>query len=231
MGNLYLWINILAVFFPLLLSFNKVGHFYRRWKILFQSIAIMWLFVVSWDIWFASIGVWGFNSKYIIGTDFLHLPIEEWLFFLCIPYSFMFLYDQLVILNTPNYFKKIERYLDFTFIGIALCFLVIGIPKLYTTIVSTLVILFTSLIYKINPKNKGVFYMSYLVVLVPFITVNGVLTGGVTEEPIVWYNNAENLAIRCFTIPIEDFLYYFLMFEICYLAYEQIKKTTQKDSP
>ena len=121
--------------------------------------------------------------------------------------------------------------MDFTFIGIALCFLVIGIPKLYTTIVSTLVILFTSLIYKINPKNKGVFYMSYLVVLVPFIIVNGVLTGGVTEEPIVWYNNAENLAIRCFTIPIEDFLYYFLMFEICYLAYEQIKKTTQKDSP
>jgi lycopene cyclase domain-containing protein len=72
--------------------------------------------------------------------------------------------------------------------------------------------------------------MSYLVILIPFIIINGVLTGSIIGEPIVWYNNAENLGIRFFTIPVEDFLYYFLMFEICYLAYEQIKKATQKYS-
>lgn len=230
MGQLYLWINLLAIFFPLLLSFNKLGHFYKRWKTLFISIAIMWIFVVTWDIWFASINVWGFNSKYLIGIEFLHLPVEEWLFFICIPYSFMFLYDQLVILKTPNFFKNIEYILDFVFITIAVLFLIFGFPNLYTTLVSVLVILFTLLIKAMKPQNKGIFYISYFIILIPFMIINGILTGSVINEPIVWYNNAENLGIRFFTIPIEDFLYYFLMFEICYLAYEQIKKATQTSS-
>ena len=227
MGQLYLWINLLAIFFPLLLSFNKLGHFYKRWTILFKSIAIMWIFVVTWDIWFAYIVVWGFNSRYLIGLNIFHLPLEEWLFFLCIPYSFMFLYDQLVILKTPNYFKNIENSLDYVFIFIASLFLVFGFPNIYTTFVSILVILFTSLIKILKPKNKGIFYISYSLILFPFVLVNGVLTGSLIDKPIVWYNNSENLGVRFITIPIEDFLYYFLMFEICYISYEHIKKTAR----
>ena len=230
MGQLYLWINLLAIFFPLLLSFNKLGHFYKRWTILFKSIAIMWIFVVTWDIWFAYIGVWGFNSRYLIGLNIFHLPLEEWLFFLCIPYSFMFLYDQLVILKTPNYFKNIENSLDYVFIFIASLFLVFGFPNIYTTFVSILVILFTSLIKILKPKNKGIFYISYSLILVPFVLVNGILTGSLIDKPIVWYNNSENLGVRFITIPIEDFLYYFLMFEICYISYEHIKKTARMSS-
>lgn len=231
MGQLYLWINLLAIFFPFLLSFNKLGHFYKRWTVLFKSIAIMWLFVVTWDIWFTYIGVWGFNPKYLIGVNIFHLPLEEWLFFLCIPYSFMFLYDQLVILKISNYLKSLENSLDYGFIFIAAFFLVFGFPNLYTTFVSILVILFTLLIKILKPQNKGIFYLSYFIILVPFVFINGILTGSLTDDPIVWYNNSENLGIRFLTIPIEDFMYYFLMFEICYLSYEYIKKATQTSSP
>lgn len=224
MVQLYLWINLLAIFFPFLLSFNKLGHFYKRWTILFKSIAIMWLFVVTWDIWFAYIGVWGFNPKYLIGVNIFHLPLEEWLFFICIPYSFMFLYDQLVILKISNYLKSLENSLDYGFIIIAAFFLVFGFPNLYTTFVSILVILFTLLIKILKPQNKGIFYLSYFIILVPFVLINGILTGSLIDDPIVWYNNSENLGIRFLTIPIEDFMYYFLMFEICYLSYEYIKK-------
>jgi len=228
MNLLYLWINLGTLSIPFLLSFNKTGHFYKRWKPLFISIIILFFCVLSWDIWFAYQKIWGFNSDFLIGIDIFHLPIEEWLFFICVPYAFMFLYDQLVVLKAPNYLQKIEYILDYMMIGIATLFLIIGYPKLYTCTVSILVILTTSLAVFLKAPNKGIFYTSYVIILMPFTLVNGVLTGYFTDNPIVWYNNAENLGIRFLTIPIEDFLYYFLMYEICYLSYEQIKKAIFK---
>jgi lycopene cyclase domain-containing protein len=47
--------------------------------------------------------------------------------------------------------------------------------------------------------------------LVPFAIVNGILTGSFIDEPVVSYNNAENLGIRLGTIPIEDIGYAFTM--------------------
>ena len=41
--------------------------------------------------------------------------------------------------------------------------------------------------------------------------MNGILTGTGLEEPVVWYNDDENLGIRLLTIPIEDIGYAFTM--------------------
>jgi len=226
MDSLYLWVNLGAIFFPFILSFNKLGHFYKRWKAVFISIAIMAAFIISWDVLFTIWGVWGFNEEYLLGPSFLHLPLEEWLFFLCIPYAFMFLYDQLVILKVKNILAPTEKYLDYFFLIVAFVYLVAGFGNIYTTTISILVILFILKMAKLNPPHRGIFYLSYMIILIPFTLVNGVLTGYMTPDPIVWYNDAENLGIRFLTIPIEDYLYYFLMYGINYVVYEQIKKTT-----
>ena len=72
-------------------------------------------------------------------------------------------------------------------------------------------------IYYINKKYPNFtqqFMFTYIIALIPFIIVNGILTGGITPEPIVWYNNEENFGIRFLTIPIEDFIYNLLLLVI-----------------
>ncbi|MBT8327726.1 MAG: lycopene cyclase domain-containing protein [Bacteroidia bacterium] len=228
MNALYLWVNLGAIFFPFILSFNKIGHFYKRWKPALISILIMNAFILSWDILFTINGVWGFNEDYLVGISFLHLPLEEWLFFICIPYAFMFLYDQLVILKVKSIFDPFITQIDYFILIVAIIYLIIGFGNIYTTTISSLVIAFILIMIKINPPNRGIYYLSYLIILVPFTIVNGILTGYITPEPIVWYNNAENLNVRFLTIPLEDYLYYFLMYGISYVIFEKIKKATSQ---
>jgi lycopene cyclase domain-containing protein len=64
---------------------------------------------------------------------------------------------------------------------------------------------------------------AFLLSLMPFILVNGFLTGMFTPEPIVWYNNLENLGVRVFTIPLEDFSYSFNLIALNIILHEYFK--------
>jgi lycopene cyclase domain-containing protein len=69
------------------------------------------------------------------------------------------------------------------------------------------------------------FYIAFVIILIPFFIVNGILTGSFIAEPVVWYNNSENLGIRLFTIPIEDIGYAFnMLFWVVFLN-EKFKAT------
>jgi lycopene cyclase domain-containing protein len=83
MNNLYLYIDLLTISAPLLLSFDKKVAFYKNWKYLFPAIFIMGVFFIAKDAIFAAYEIWGFNDKYLIGFRMLGLPIEEWLVFPC----------------------------------------------------------------------------------------------------------------------------------------------------
>ena len=53
------------------------------------------------------------------------------------------------------------------------------------------------------------FYISFLIILVPFFMVNSVLTGTFIEKGVLWYNPSAILGIRIFTVPVEDAGYAF----------------------
>ncbi|MEO8819540.1 MAG: lycopene cyclase domain-containing protein, partial [Ginsengibacter sp.] len=92
MKSLYLLVDFFTVIVPILFSFHPKIKFYKTWKEFFTAAVIVAILFVGWDAIFTYGGVWKFNPKYITGIYFLKLPIEEILFFICIPFSCIFTY-------------------------------------------------------------------------------------------------------------------------------------------
>jgi lycopene cyclase domain-containing protein len=195
---------------PLALTFEKKLSFYKQLRFLLPAIVLVGCVFIAFDIYMTKVGVWGFNPKYHLNILFLGLPLEEWLFFIIIPYASIFLHDSFVL-----YFPKIRipqtwaTGLSLALLATFLFVLTFNIHRTYTayslsTGAFTLVLSFFD-----KHKNIQYFFITFLIILIPFFAVNALLTGSFIDQEVVWYNNAENMGIRIFTIPIEDFVYGF----------------------
>lgn len=212
--SLYLWLNIFT-FSTFFLSFDKKVAFYKKFIPLLCSIIILMMIFIPWDIYFTSINVWGFNSLYISDFKIFNLPIEEWLFFITVPYSCVFIHHVLLA-YFKNPFKKMDTTLIWRILSIILIVMAIINNKQYYTLTSCLLSGITVLTLTfINQFFLKQFLFTYLVCLIPFTVINGILTGSFIEQEVVWYNNRHFSGIRFLTIPIEDFAYNLLMLVSC----------------
>lgn len=222
--SLYFFLNIASFFIPFLYSFENRMKFIKRWKAVFSAIILTAIFFIVWDIIFTKMGVWSFNTKYHSGIDFFDLPLEEWLFFVCIPYASLFIHFAF------HYFLPNVSLSDKTVKNIYWVLMIVLLPtiffnynKLYTAVnYSVLVLLLSYTVYKV-PRILNTFFITFLIVLIPFSIVNGILTGSFIEEPVVMYNNNENLGIRLGTIPIEDVGYAFSMLLMSLVLIQKIE--------
>jgi len=171
----------------------------------------MLLFII-WDIIFTKNGVWGFNNEYLLGINLLELPIEEWLFFIFIPYACIFTHFALLICF-PKLFlpKKITISISLILLLFFSLITILSIDKWYTVINFSYGIILLLIVLTKNVKLLQTYLPTFLVMLIPFFIVNGVLTGSFIENEVVWYNNDENLGIRIGTIPVEDIVYAFTL--------------------
>jgi lycopene cyclase domain-containing protein len=209
---LYLSINLLSVAVPFLFSFYPKANFSKKWRYVLPAIAISGLFFIIWDIVFTHLGVWGFNPKYISGVYVLWLPLEEILFFFCIPYACIFTYFALNYLIEKDHLFPHQELITSVLIFLLLILGGYFMHNLYTGVTFMMTALFLALIMlKLRTRFMGRFYFAFGVILLPFLIVNGILTGSFIDEPVVWYNSEENLGIRLGTIPIEDVIYGMLM--------------------
>ncbi len=208
MNLTYLYINLGAFLIPFIFSFHPKIKFHKTWKPFWLACILTAAFFVAWDILYTHIGVWGFNSDYLTGFTLVNLPIEEVLFFICIPYSCLFTYHCFKVLMVPDYWLNIEKYITSSLITISVLLIVFFYEQLYTVATfSLLLILLILFKYIFQPPWLSRFYFTYFVLLIPFFIVNGLLTGTGLDAPVVLYDDAQNLGIRILSIPVEDIFY------------------------
>ncbi|ARS35901.1 lycopene cyclase domain-containing protein [Pontibacter actiniarum] len=218
---LYLYLNIFTILFPLLLSFDKKVAFYKNWGSLFPAILANGLLFVAWDALFTEAGIWGFNEAYLTGIYLFNLPLEEVLFFLTVPYACVFIYDVLNAYISKDLLRPVAKPLALALILALPLVAVFNAAALYTSITFCLLAVMHLLHLRFfGTKYLGRFYLAYLVHLVPFLLVNGVLT----YLPIVWYNDSFNLGLRIVSIPVEDTMYSMLMLLLTISVYEALRQ-------
>lgn len=224
---LYLLLNIASVSIPLAYSFNKKMQFIKHWKVVLLSLILVASIFLVWDGIFTKNGVWGFNPDYHLNILFLGMPIEEWLFFFCIPYASIFIHYSLEYFK-PDWIlpKQVTRSITLLLIVVLGVVIYNNLDRDYTFVNYTFLLFVLAIGLRYGLAYLQRFYISFLIILIPFFIVNGILTGTGLEEPVVWYNNDENLGVRLLTIPIEDIGYAFTMIFGNVFLIEKFKKAS-----
>jgi len=208
---LYLYVLIGSIIVPFLFSIFYID-FIKNWKNFSISTLIVAVIFLIWDAVFTQQEIWGFNPHYCLGLYIFKMPIEEFLFFFIIPFCSLFTHYALYYAFPKLQLKKkTTSYVTIIIILLISGTIILNFTKAYTSISFTLlaITLIVGKIFFLDILQN--FYLSFLFILIPFFLVNGILTGSVTESPIVWYNDLETLGIRLITIPIEDIGYAFTM--------------------
>jgi lycopene cyclase domain-containing protein len=230
----YMLVNLSCVLVPFLFSFHPRLKFYIHWKAFATGALCMCALFIPWDFFFTHKGIWGFNDEYTIGYKIVNLPIEEWLFFMCIPYACCFTYHCLRLLIKTPPALALGKPLAVIFALAALVIAFTHLVQWYTLAAHFLCAAFLLLhVFVFKSNYLHWFFLMYFIILVPFLASNGVLTGitfwqyaffnfdvDAISEKIVWYNNDHNLRFRLFSMPADDLAYGMLMLLLTITGYE-----------
>lgn len=224
----YLLVNFLTVIVCLVFSFHKRIRFDRQFAAFVKAAVVVAVPFIAWDIWFTYTGVWWFTDDYTMGRTLAGLPLEEWLFFICVPFSCVFTFYCLDTFFNLDRANKYGPYLVWLIILICVTVTCLFPDRMYplvTALATSITLAYLHLIARVNWIGKA--SLVYLILMLGFIPVNGVLTGTGLPSPVVNYNPAEILNIRILTIPIEDFIYGYTLFLLnLYLFFQFTSKTS-----
>lgn len=230
----YLLVNLLSMLFPFLFSFHPRLRFSRHFGPVFTAITAIALPFLVWDHFFTAAGNWSFSPRHTLGPHLFALPLEEVLFFFCIPFACLFIYHVLKVTKTrlPLPEAGPRAALFPAAVGaLALGLLLLAalhLERAYTAWVFSLSGLALLLGLRIWTRERWSFFLAaYLFHLIPFFLVNGILT----SLPVVSYNDAENLGIRIYTIPVEDMAYSFLLLFGNMALYEFLLERRRRADP
>lgn len=208
--SLYLIILLFSLSGPLALSFEKNLRLYKRWIYLLPAILITMIVFVGWDIIFTHLGYWFFNPIHNSGIYINKLPLEEYLFFLIIPYACAFSFYAIQF-HFPR-FRLNEQWtkvLTFLVAVLSVIMAIVFRESTYTFIVFLVLPLILLLSYYFAREVVKYYFAIYPILLIPFFIINGILTGTGIEQAVFDYNSEAIIGLRIFSIPMEDMFYNF----------------------
>ncbi len=207
---------------PFLFGIKKQIAFFLNLKHLIPAMLFSGAIFIIWDLRFEERAIWRFNPDFVLGINILNLPIEEWLYFLGIPFLGVFIYEYLKA--HVSKFEKANVFLAFSIV----LFILFGVlayttrQKLYPffTFFLTAIYLGYTIFRNRFKKHYTKFYLGYFVMLVPFLIISGLLSG----LPIIEYNPEYLLNVRLYSIPVENFVSLFLLYLMNVTIYEYLKE-------
>lgn len=222
----YLLINFLTIIICFVASFDRRIRFDRHFGTFLLSSSLVAAPFIAWDVWFTAKGVWWFDTDYTVGLVLAGLPLEEWLFFFCIPFSCVFTYfclDRFFDWSWANAFNNI-----IVFLTIIVCAVVALLhhQQIYTFVTALVTIGTVAYLHFIAQKEWiGQASATFFILMLGFFPVNGVLTGTGLASPIVNYNPGDFLGVRMGTIPIEDAVYGYSQFLLNIYFFKLFQRT------
>ncbi|RKE81241.1 lycopene cyclase domain-containing protein [Chryseobacterium sp. AG363] len=221
----YILINFFTIIICFIASFDRRIQFSRFFGKFLLSSTIVGVPFIVWDIWFTANGVWWFNLNYTLGFKIAGLPVEEWLFFYCIPFACVFTYyciEKFYRLDWAGAFNNLIVFTSFIILGVVGFLYYERIYTLLTVIVTLLTLFYLHFI--VQKEWIGKVSLVYLILMPGFFAVNGILTGSFIPSPVVNYNPDDFLGIRMGTIPVEDAVYGYSQFLLNIYFFKKVTK-------
>ena len=141
--SLYAWVIILSFAGPFALSFDKKVAFHKEWRFVFLAALIVAVPFLIWDELFTQWKVWGFNPTYLLKIYLGQLPLEEVLFFVVIPYNFIFILKVIQAYFPNRNQKRFAPLFAFAFMISAIVWMLLHSDNYYTFLATFLTAVLT----------------------------------------------------------------------------------------
>lgn len=203
---------ILPLFIASLYKWRGVGVDYQKYA---KALAFVSVPFLIWDIFATHWQHWGFNPEYTTGLKIANLPIEEVLFFVAIPFVCVYAWEWVGKQKEKKVQYKWQHFAlsAFVLLGVLVFFYGGG----YSNIIAPLFFAIVIFLFVKKYFESTYFWTYQLVMFGLFLAFNMILTA----MPIVTYGEDSIIGFRIGSIPIEDFLYNFVLINSCMLVYKK----------
>lgn len=222
----YSLVLLFTVIICFIASFDRRIQFNKHFGAFLKASVLVAIPFIAWDVWFTAKGVWWFNIDYTMGLNIAGLPLEEWLFFIFIPFSCIFTYYSIDKFFKMEWLSGFNNLIVFVTVIVCSVTALLYYDKVYTLITSLsaiLTVVYLHFIAKADWISKA--SLVFTILMLGFLPVNGILTGTGLENPIVNYNPDDFLGIRILTIPIEDAVYGYTQFLLVLYFFKHFKQS------